>query len=96
MIKVWWDDRQQGTFIVAIQIEALDRTKLLRDVTTAISDQGIQIVASTTRAGKDGIATLTYTFELADPNHLEHIIKSVRRVDSVFDVYRVVPSSARS
>ena len=96
MIKVWWDDRQQGTFAVAIQIEALDRTKLLRDVTTAISDQGIQIVASTTRTGKDGIATLTYTFELADPNHLEHVIQSVRRVDSVFDVYRVVPSAARS
>ena len=96
MTEVWWDDRQQGTFIVAIQIEALDRTKLLRDVTTAISDQGIQIVASTTRSGKDGIATLTYTFELADPSHLDHVIQSVRRVDSVFDVYRVVPASARS
>jgi GTP pyrophosphokinase len=96
MARVWWDDRQQGTFIVAIQIEALDRTKLLRDVTSAISDQGIQIVSSTTRSGRDGIATLTYTFELADPNHLEHVIQSVRRVDSVFDVYRVVPASARS
>jgi guanosine-3',5'-bis(diphosphate) 3'-pyrophosphohydrolase len=96
MAKVWWDDRQQGTFIVAIQIEALDRTKLLRDVTSAISDQGIQIVSSTTRSGRDGIATLTFTFELADPNHLEHVIQSVRRVDSVFDVYRVVPSAARS
>jgi guanosine-3',5'-bis(diphosphate) 3'-pyrophosphohydrolase len=94
--KVWWDDRQQGTFIVGIQIEALDRTKLLRDVTTAISDQGIHIVASSTRSGKDGIATLTFTFELADPSHLEHVIQSVRRVDSVFDAYRTVPSSART
>jgi guanosine-3',5'-bis(diphosphate) 3'-pyrophosphohydrolase len=96
MAKVWWDDRQQGTFAVTIQIEALDRTKLLRDVTTAISDQGIQIVSSSTRTGKDGIATLNYTFELADPGHLEHVIKNVRRVDSVFDAYRVVPSSART
>jgi GTP pyrophosphokinase len=96
MAKVWWDDRQQGTFAVTIQIEALDRTKLLRDVTTAISDQGIQIVSSSTRTGKDGIATLNYTFELADPGHLEHVIKNVKRVDSVFDAYRVVPSSART
>ena len=96
MAKVWWDQRQDTTFIVAIQIEALDRTKLLRDVTTAISDQGIQIVSSSTRAGKDGIATLTYTFELADPNHLEHVIQSVKRVDSVFDAYRVVPAAART
>ncbi|MFN2588135.1 MAG: bifunctional (p)ppGpp synthetase/guanosine-3',5'-bis(diphosphate) 3'-pyrophosphohydrolase [Actinomycetota bacterium] len=94
--KVWWDDRQQGTFIVSIQIEALDRTKLLRDVTTAISDHGIHIVSSATRTGRDGIATLLFTFELADPSHLEHVIQSVRRVDSVFDAYRTVPSSART
>jgi GTP pyrophosphokinase len=94
--KVWWDDRQQGTFIVSIQIEALDRTKLLRDVTTAISDQGIHIVSSATRTGRDAIATLVFTFELADPSHLEHVIQSVRRVDSVFDAYRTVPSSARN
>ncbi|HVF52643.1 MAG TPA: bifunctional (p)ppGpp synthetase/guanosine-3',5'-bis(diphosphate) 3'-pyrophosphohydrolase [Actinomycetota bacterium] len=95
MAKVWWDNRQQGTFEVAIQIEALDRTKLLRDITAAISDQGIHIVSSTSRSGKDGIAVLGFTFELADPGHLEHVIQSVRRVDSVFDVYRVVPASAR-
>ena len=96
MIDVWWDDRQQGTFVVTIQIEALDRTKLLRDVTTAISDHGIQIVSSSTRAGKDGIATLGFTFELADPSHLEHLIQSIKGIDSVFDAYRVVPSGSRT
>ena len=95
MITVWWDNRQQGLFVAAIQIEALDRAKLLRDVTTAISDQGIHILSSSTRTGRDGIATLSFTFELADPGHLEHVIQSVRRVDSVFDAYRVVPNSAR-
>jgi GTP pyrophosphokinase len=96
MISVWWDNQQGGTFLAAIQIEALDRTKLLRDVTAAISDVGVNILTSTTRAGRDGIATLTFTFELADPNHLEHVIQSVRLIDSVFDAYRVVPSAARS
>ena len=95
MISVWWHERREGTFVVSIQIEALDRTKLLRDITTAISDQGIAIVGSSSRSGKDGIASLSFSFELADPTHLEHVIQSVRRVDSVFDVYRVVPASAR-
>ena len=31
MTDVWWDNRQQSTFTAAIQIEALDRTKLLRE-----------------------------------------------------------------
>jgi GTP pyrophosphokinase len=95
MIDVWWDSQQQGTFIAAIQIEALDRAKLLRDVTAAISDQGIHILSSTTRTGRDGIAALSFTFELGDPSHLEHVITSVKTVDSVFDAYRVVPSAAR-
>ena len=96
MADVWWDQRQDSTFMVTIQVEALDRTKLLKDVTAAISDQGIQIVASSTRTGKDGIATLGYSFELGDPSHLEHVIENVKRVDSVFDAYRVVPASART
>jgi GTP diphosphokinase / guanosine-3',5'-bis(diphosphate) 3'-diphosphatase len=96
MISVWWDDRGEGTFTASIQIEALDRTKLLRDVTTAISDVGVNILSSSTRSGRDGIATLTFTFELADPKHLEHVLNSVRHIDSVFDAYRVVPSSSRT
>ena len=96
MIKVWWDDRQRGIFLAAIQIEALDRTKLLRDVTAAISDVGVNILSSSTRVGRDGITTLSFSFELADPDHLEHVIQSVKSVDSVFDAYRVVPSSART
>ena len=95
MITAWWHEHRQGTFVVSIQIQALDRTRLLRDVTAAISDQGIQIVSSSTRTGKDGIASLSFSFELADASHLEHVIQSVRKVDSVFDVFRVVPASAR-
>jgi GTP diphosphokinase / guanosine-3',5'-bis(diphosphate) 3'-diphosphatase len=96
MIEVWWDDQQQGTYIATIQIEALDRTKLLRDVSTAISEQGLSIVASSTRSGRDGIATLSFSFELADPAHLDHVIQAIKRIDSVYDAYRVVPASARN
>jgi GTP diphosphokinase / guanosine-3',5'-bis(diphosphate) 3'-diphosphatase len=96
MAEVWWDDRQRSTFVAAIQIDALDRTKLLRDVTAAISDHGIHILSSSTRARRDGIASLTFTLELGDPAHLQHVLQSVRRIDSVFDAYRIVSSSARA
>jgi GTP pyrophosphokinase len=94
MIEVWWDERQQGTFVVAIQIEALDRRRLLHDVTSAISDHGIHILASTSRSGRDGIALFTFSFELADSSHLDHVVQTVRGIPSVFDVYRVVPTVA--
>ena len=95
MASVWWDDRQAGVFVVTIQIEALDRAKLLRDVTAAISDQGLHILSSSSRTGKDGIAIFVFTFELGDAAHLQHVIASIRRVESVFDAYRIVPSAAR-
>ena len=95
MIDVWWDEQQKSTFLAGIHIEALDRTKLLRDVISVISDQGLSILSSSTRTGRDGIANLTFTFELADPNHLQHVIESVRRIESVFDAYRIVPTGAR-
>jgi len=95
IIEVWWDNRQQSTFVVTIQIEALDRTKLLRDVSAALGDLGVAILSSTSRAGKDGIATLNFTFELADPGHLEHLLKTIRGIDSVFDAYRLVPNRSR-
>ena len=95
MTDVWWDEHQKSTFMAGIHIEALDRTKLLRDVTSTIADQGISILSSSTRTGRDGIANLTFTFELADPDHLQHVIDSVRRIESVFDAYRIVPTGAR-
>ena len=95
MTDVWWDQRQKSTFMAGIHIEALDRTKLLRDVTSTIADEGISILSSSTRTGRDGIANLTFTFELADPDHLQHVIDSVRKIESVFDAYRIVPSGAR-
>jgi GTP pyrophosphokinase len=37
------------------------------------------------------VAKLRFTFELADITHLAGILQSVKKVDSVFDAYRVVP-----
>jgi GTP diphosphokinase / guanosine-3',5'-bis(diphosphate) 3'-diphosphatase len=44
---------------------------------------------------RDRIALLRFTFELADIAHLEHILGQVRRVEAVYDAYRVVPRAAQ-
>ena len=92
MLEVSWDSAQRTTFQVAILVEALDRQKLLRDVTTTISDLGVNILSASSMTNpKTRVASLKFTVELADPTHLEHIIASVKRVDAVFDAYRIVP-----
>jgi GTP diphosphokinase / guanosine-3',5'-bis(diphosphate) 3'-diphosphatase len=90
-IEVSWKAGGATTFNVTIQIEALDRTKLLRDVAQILGDLHVNIVSASTNVGKDRIAKQRFTFELADIGHLSSILQAVKRVDGVFDVYRVVP-----
>jgi GTP diphosphokinase / guanosine-3',5'-bis(diphosphate) 3'-diphosphatase len=90
-IEVSWKAGGATTFIVTIQVEALDRTKLLRDVAQVMGDLHVNIVSASTHVGRDRIAKQRFTFELADIAHLSSILAAVRRVDGVFEAYRVVP-----
>ncbi len=91
LIDVSWRAGAPTSFLVSIQVEALDRRKLLQDVATVLGDQHVNIIAASSNTGRDRIATLRFTFELADIAHLSSIMSSVKRVESVFDAYRVVP-----
>jgi len=90
-IEVEWDGARAGVFVASIEVEALDRARLLGDVSTALADHHVNIVASSTHTGTDRVARLRFDFELADPSHLDALLTSVKRVDSVFDAYRILP-----
>jgi guanosine-3',5'-bis(diphosphate) 3'-pyrophosphohydrolase len=91
LIDVTWRSGKGTSFIVAIQVEALDRKKLLGDVATALSEQQVNILSAASTVGKDRVARLRFTFELADITHLAGVLQSVKKVDAVYDAYRVVP-----
>jgi GTP pyrophosphokinase len=91
MIEVSWAPERVGRFSVWVQVEALDRPKLLRDVTSLISDVGGNILASSSSVGRDLVAMLRYEIELSDPGQVDALVASLRSVDSVFDAYRLVP-----
>ena len=92
MIEVSWSEGKPTSFVVAIQVEALDRTRLLSDIATVLSDQHVNILAANSTTGRDRITRLRFTFELGDITHLSSILANVKRVDGVYDAYRVVPS----
>ena len=92
MIEVSWAEGKSTSFVVAIQVEALDRTRLLSDIATMLSDQHVNILSANSTTGRDRITRLRFSFELADITHLSSLLASVKRVESVYDAYRVVPS----
>ncbi|MEZ5176016.1 MAG: bifunctional (p)ppGpp synthetase/guanosine-3',5'-bis(diphosphate) 3'-pyrophosphohydrolase [Acidimicrobiia bacterium] len=90
MVDVAWTAEQDGTFFVWIQVEALDRPRLLRDVTAVLSDLGANIHASSSVTGRDRIALLRYEIELSDRDALEGVLSALRSVGAVYDAYRLV------
>jgi GTP diphosphokinase / guanosine-3',5'-bis(diphosphate) 3'-diphosphatase len=90
-IPVDWSGESTSSFLVSVQIEALDRKHLLRDITAVLGDLHINITSAQVVTRKDRVAVLTFSFELGDPAHLEYALRSVRGVDGVYDAFRVVP-----
>jgi GTP pyrophosphokinase len=78
-------------FNVGVEVVALDRSKLLRDVANTLSEQHVNIVACTTHTGSDRVAKMRFEFELGDPNHLDAVLRVIKSIDSVYDAYRIVP-----
>ena len=88
VIDVQWTSTK-GLFMVKIQVEALDRPHLLSDVTRVLSDHGVNIISGSISTGSDRVATSQFSFEMADPQHLTTVLAAVRKIDGVFDVYRI-------
>ena len=78
-----------GIIMVKIQVEALDRPHLLSDVTRVLSDHGVNIISGSISTGTDRVATSQFSFEMADPQHLNTLLAAVRKIEGVFDVYRI-------
>ena len=94
LVEVEWSSESSGAvFIAAVEIVALDRSRLLRDVANALSDEHVNIVACTTHTGADRVAKMRFEFEFADPSHLQSVLRMIKRIDGVFDANRVMPGN---
>ncbi|MEN3356975.1 MAG: diphosphokinase / guanosine-3,5-bis(diphosphate) 3-diphosphatase, partial [Mycobacteriales bacterium] len=89
LVEVEWAPSTDSVFLVAIQVEALDRHRLLSDVTRVLSDERVSILSASVTTNRDRVAVSRFTFELGDAKHLGHLLRAIRNVEGVYDVYRV-------
>lgn len=89
MIDVEWAPTSASVFLVHIQVEALDRAGLLSDVTRVLSENHVNILSASVSTSSDRLAISRFVFEMGDKVHLDRLLNSVRRIDAVYDVYRV-------
>ncbi len=89
LVDVEWDGSSTGTvFRASVEVVALDRSRLLRDVANELSEQHVNIVACSTHTGGDRVAKMRFEFELADPGHLDSVLRTIKKIDGVYDAYR--------
>ncbi|ROR74328.1 RelA/SpoT family protein [Bogoriella caseilytica] len=92
MVQVSWSGSAQSVFLVQIQVEALDRNGLLMDVTRVLSENHVNILSASVTTSRDRVAISRFSFEMAEPSHLGHVMAAVRRINGVFDAYRMTGS----
>src|SRR6476619_1781301 len=89
LLEVEWAPTGQSTFLVNIQVEAIDRARLLSDITMVLSDAHVNILSANLSTTRDRVANSRFTFEMAEAKHLDTVLRAVRGVPGVFDAYRV-------
>ena len=92
LIDVDWDEQTAAHFVASFEVKALDRPLLLRDVVAVLADHRVNVLStSTVTSGTDRVARMRFEFEMGEASHLERVLHQIREIDSVYDVYRVVP-----
>ncbi len=91
-VEVSWAPTTKSVFRVQIQVEALDRAGLLSDVTRVLSEHHVNILSATVSTTDERLALSRFVFEMGDAVHLDRVLNAVRRIEAVYDVYRVTSS----
>jgi len=93
LVEVKWAPSASSVFRVGIQVEALDRHRLLSDVAKVLADGRVNILSASVTTTRDRVAVSRFSFEMGDPKHLGHVLRAVRNIEGVYDVYRVTSSN---
>ncbi|NMB27751.1 MAG: bifunctional (p)ppGpp synthetase/guanosine-3',5'-bis(diphosphate) 3'-pyrophosphohydrolase [Tissierellia bacterium] len=88
-IEVEWDTSEKAEYPAEIQIKAIDRTGLLTEITQRITDSNLSLLSLNARTNKEKMVIINMTLEIKDIDQLRDLMKKIRRLKGVIDVYRV-------
>jgi guanosine-3',5'-bis(diphosphate) 3'-pyrophosphohydrolase len=89
--RVEWDTRTKAPIRVEVQIEAYDRNHLLEDISRTFSESGISIIGAQITTASSNMVKDRFVFDVPHIDYLETVLQRIRRIDTVYDAYRVTP-----
>jgi GTP pyrophosphokinase len=90
IIEVQWQNLQKGNYKAGIEIDAIDRVGLLRDIIERISQARMNIVDLQTKVTKNGIAHIKIILEIDNPNVFYYLMEEIPRLSDIISVRRLV------
>ena len=85
----WQEEPGAGEkYMAEIKIFANNRNGLLADISKAMTEKNINILSVNTRTSKQGMATMSISFEISSREELNRIIDKIRGIDSILDIER--------
>ncbi len=91
LLEVEWEPSPDGTYQVAIEVEALDRIGLLKDIVAVISETKTNMVSVNARVRKDKVVVINIVADIRNVTQLTAVTQRIGRLKEVYSVERVVP-----
>ena len=88
IIDVEWYNAKQTAYDVDIEAYSNDRQGLLADIIKAIYDTKVELMAVNSKTNKEKIVLSEITVKVNGLEDLNKVMKSLRKVDSVYEVKR--------
>jgi len=89
LVQVDWAPTAQSGYEVSVQVEGLDQTGMLANVSRILAELKVNITRAEVNTTKDRLVKMRLTFEAADPKHLQHVLATIKKVPGVYDIFRV-------
>ncbi len=96
LVPVSWGAEAHETHPVPVRMIALDRVGLLKDVSTLLSDERVNILSVLTQTHDDRTVTLLLTVEVESVNQLSRIMHRLESLRDVVEVRRDMPGSSHA
>ena len=89
LVEVKWQKTESASYNASLEIRALDKSNVIGDVATRVSDSKLNITYLNAKTVKSGDAIINITVEITDTSELERLIEKLKRLENVIDVYRI-------
>ena len=90
LIEAEWQEQpeEEGHYVAEINLYSNNRDGLLAEITRVLTEKGVSILSMNMRINKQGRATTSISFEIANTEELNHLIEKLRTLDDIIDIER--------